>query len=156
MSAVFLLVLLAAADGGQRWDGGVFSALAGASPELIADTFGTMEPRPALPRVDVAVEVSAAVDAGFEELFRNLEANLGQIRYCVVRHKSEATLATGDVATSVVVGADGAIRSVELVSSTVSDPDVAACIVKRMKTWKLPRGSYAKPTKVTWKLTAPK
>jgi hypothetical protein len=82
----------------------------------------------------------AAVDEGLtkDEVGEVIHRHLSEVRYCYESAMIRTPDLEGKLMTAFVIGGNGVVKSTEVKSSTVPDPRLDDCILRRLATWKFP------------------
>jgi len=83
---------------------------------------------------------NAAVDEGLtkDEVGEVIHRHMSEVRYCYESAMLRTPDIEGKLMTSFVIGGNGMVKSTEVKSSTLSDPRLDDCILRRLVTWKFP------------------
>ena len=83
----------------------------------------------------------AAVDEGLtkDEVGEVIHRHLSEVRYCYESAMIRTPDLEGKLMTAFVIGGNGVVKSTEVKSSTVPDPRLDDCILRRLATWKFPK-----------------
>lgn len=132
-----------AADPGDRFDPELVEAMAPTVPVTIS----TVVMRQA--------KVTGPLDKDI--MRRIVRAHINEVRYCYNQGLVRDPRIRGTVVVDFVVLTTGKVGDSELVSSTVEDPEVGACIMKVLKRWVFPKpgGAEARVT-FPFELESPK
>ena len=87
------------------------------------------------------VVVTGGLDVA--EIRRVIARHTNEIRFCYERALLKNPKLAGKLVVKFTVGADGSVTKVELVESTLADPNVGACVLARWKRWRFPEGPAA-------------
>jgi len=93
----------------------------------------------------VSMDVAgAAVDEGLtkDEVGEVIHRHLSEVRYCYESAMIRTPDLEGKLMVNFTIGGNGVVKSTEVKSSTLPDPRLDDCILRRLTTWKfpLPRG----------------
>lgn len=82
----------------------------------------------------------AAVDEGLtkDEVGEVIHRHLSEVRYCYESAMIRTPDLEGKLMVNFTIGGAGAVKSTEVKSSTVPDPRLDDCILRRLTTWKFP------------------
>ncbi|MGZ3697676.1 MAG: TonB family protein [Bdellovibrionota bacterium] len=82
----------------------------------------------------------AAVEEGLtkDEVGEVIHKHLGEIRYCYESAMIRSPDVEGKLMVNFSIGGTGVVRSSEVASSSLSDPRLDDCILRRLSTWKFP------------------
>jgi outer membrane biosynthesis protein TonB len=82
----------------------------------------------------------AAVDEGLtkDEVGEVIHRHLSEVRYCYESAMIRTPDLEGKLMTAFTIGGDGRVKSTEVKSSTLPDPRLDDCILRRLATWKFP------------------
>jgi len=92
-------------------------------------------------------EVKGGIEAVTPEVLGDLDRNiiaskvmryLGSIRWCYEQQLRLDPQLQGKVNVRFTIGVDGKVSSVEIIKSTLGNPDVESCMVRRIKRWRFP------------------
>jgi TonB family protein len=70
---------------------------------------------------------------------RIVRAHINEVRFCYDKGLAKDPALKGKVSVQFTIGASGSVASSSLKDSTVTDADVADCIVKAVRRWKFPK-----------------
>ena len=102
---------------------------------------------------DATPQVIGSMDK--ESVRRVVRRNLAQIRYCYERTLQKNPALAGKIVLQMTIAPTGGVKEAVLASSSISDPEVGACVVGRAKTWMFPAGeATAVAAKITIKMSA--
>lgn len=83
----------------------------------------------------------SVVDEGLtkDEVGEVIHRHLSEVRYCYESAMVRAPDVEGKLITAFVIGGNGIVKSAEAKSSTLPDPRLDDCILRRLATWKFPK-----------------
>lgn len=113
-----------------------------ARPAASAPTHATSAPAsiPAsAPSVGVRKPILPTGSLSRAEIMQVVRRSLPAVRYCYERELVKQPTLAGRILVSMVVQEDGSVREAVVEYSTINQPQLDACIVKRVSTWRFPR-----------------
>ncbi len=81
---------------------------------------------------------------------RIVRAHINEVRHCYNQGLVRDPDLSGAVKVSFTIAATGKVKSSVVKSTTVSDPNVGACVAKAVKRWKFPKPNGGAEVKVTY------
>lgn len=95
---------------------------------------------------------SSYVDEGLtrDEVGRVIHSHLAEVRYCYEASMVHSPEIEGRISISFSVGSDGGVTSSSVHDSTVRDPRLDACLLKRLNQWKFPKPKGGVTVAVTY------
>lgn len=103
------------------------------------------KPRPAPPKLDLALDpgrpsvAAPTLDATLaaapppDDFTKTIASMRGQFKYCYERRLPLTPTLAGRMELRFVIGADGRVTEAETVSDTLTDPEVATCVIAKLK-----------------------
>ncbi len=94
----------------------------------------------------------AAVDEGLtkDEVGEVIHRHLSEVRYCYESAMIRTPDIEGKLMVAFVIGSGGAVRTADVQQSTLPDPRLDDCIIRRLMTWKFPQPRGGVDVKVSY------